>query len=97
MEMIVHRIPVNSEDYSLPQKERVLLLFHQNYFGIVTSQDTILLKLVKLTREFYVYKEVGTEQLFSVRVYQGSNGFSVHIIPIRPFCRRLYGLNLRSI
>lgn len=97
MEMIVHRIPVNSEDYSLPQKERVLLLFKDDYFGIVTSKDTILLKLVKLTKEFYVYKEVGTEQVYAVKKYQGKDGFSLHIAPIRPFRKKLYGLNLMSI
>jgi hypothetical protein len=97
MDVILHRVPVNSEDYSLPKKEKVLLLFQDKYFAILTSQDTLVLKLVKLTKEFYVYQEVGSKQRYSVKKNMGSNGFSVHITPIRPFNRRLYSLNMMSI
>lgn len=98
MDMVLERVPTSHPGVKLTETRNILMVFEGDYFGIYTGHDTLILKLVKPLGDVDVYKDVmHNNQEYYVRKLQANSGFSVFIVPIKPYKRKLWSINISNI
>jgi hypothetical protein len=108
LEMSVERVCVNSANIPNTHTTEIIhLVLIDSNIGLITSQDTLALTLFKkwdnlnsnnhvITSRIY-RDELHGGQLYWVQYQQARDGIRMNFTPLRPYNRKLYAINLKTI
>ena len=98
--MNLERVAITHVEPTLRETREILIVSHgEEYFGLFTGYDTLELQRVKHFQLYDVYIDIRHDnQLYYIVRKQNSKGqFGIFIAPLKPYKRKLWGINLSNI